>query len=218
MFAFYSIVAIAVAAVPGASFAQETTVVLSSTMFPAGASKKVKPVTVCEALADRKAFNGKPVAIVGRIDCGSSLIDHVCFLAEDRCEQPVTTDGYTWPNKVVIVDSWEEGMPKPPSATPEINRDTLVRKLSLVRQSTALGVHKEPRFKTEGRTITFSHFADVNDEWGVAYGLIFIVPRPGKDKCGTEIECGGFGGAPAALITAPGSLRTVKDDEHAGPK
>lgn len=186
-------------------------------LVPVKARKKAKPVTVCEALANRKKFSGKPLAIVGRMDCGISLVDHVCFLAQDHCEQPVTTDGYAWPNKVLIVDYSEEGMPKPPATTPEIDQNTLMKTLSLIRKTATLGLHREPRFKTEGRTITFSHFADVNDEWGMAYGLVFTAPNLRKDDCGDEIGCGGFDGAPIAVITLPNAVRTLGGDNDSKP-
>jgi hypothetical protein len=176
-------------------------------------SKKLKPVTVCEALAHRKRFSGKPIAIIGRIDCGSSLIGHICFLAEDRCEQPVRSDGYTWLNEVMIIDYWEQGMPKPPAIMPEIDQNTLARKLSMVRKSTTLGWHKEPRFKTSGRSITFSHFARTDDEWVLAYGILFT-PLKLKDNCGVDMGCNRFDGAPAALITTPDALRTLASGSH----
>ena len=48
-------------------------------LVPVRRPKKKQPVTVCESLADRNKFSGEPVAIVGRIECGASLIDQVCF-------------------------------------------------------------------------------------------------------------------------------------------
>jgi hypothetical protein len=182
-------------------------------LIPVKRPKKEKPVTVCESLADHKKFSGKPIAIVGRIECGASLIDHVCFLVEDRCDQPNRTDGHAWPNKVLIVNYWEEGMPKPPSTIPEIDQATLVKKLSLVGKSTVLGLHKEPRFKAEGQTVTFSHLADVKDEWGIAYGLFFTTPKLRKGDCDDESGCGGFDGAPVALITLPNALRPLNADD-----
>jgi hypothetical protein len=185
--------------------------------FSVKREKRTKPVTVCDALADRNKFNGKPVAIVGRVDCRRSIIDQVCFLAEDRCEQPVTADGYAWPNKVLIVDYWEEGMPRPPSRS-VIDQDTLAKKLALVRKSTTLGSHKEPRFKAEDRTSTKSDVADVNDEWGMAYGVVFTTPNLRKDNCGDEIGCGGFDGAPIALITVRNALKKLGGGNNARPK
>jgi hypothetical protein len=175
-------------------------------IVPSKKHDKAKPVTVCESLANRKKFSGKPIAIVGRIECGASLIDHVCFLAEDRCEQPVRTGDYTWPNQVFIANYWEEGTPKPPSLMPEIDQATLLKKLSLVNKSTKLGLHEEPRFRAEGNTIVFSHRANVNDEWGIAYGLFVAAPKLRELGCEDELGCGGFDGAPVALITLPDAL------------
>src|SRR5205085_626494 len=116
-------------------------------MFGVKKLKKEKPVTVCESLARFNEFNGKPIAIVGRIECGTSRIDHICFLVEDRCERPVRTDGYVWPNKLLIIDYWDEGMPKPPSTAPAIDLNALVRKLSMLRKATTRSVDPQPRFK-----------------------------------------------------------------------
>ena len=180
-------------------------------------SRDVQLLSVCEILSDLQKYRGKDLAILGRIDCGNSLIDHVCFLAEDRCERPLTIEGHVWPNQVLIVDNWEEGIPKPPTRKPEITQDTLVQKLSLVRRRTKLGLHKEPRFKNKGHTITFSHMADVNDEWAVAYGMLFAASKLRKPPCNDEIGCGGFLGAPVALIITVENLHTLKDDKHQTP-
>src|SRR4051794_35583456 len=106
-------------------------------------------------------------------------------------------------------------MPKPPSTMLAIDQAALSKKLSLVGKSTTLGLHKEARFKTEGQSITFSHLADVKDEWGIAYGLFFTAPKLRKDGCGDELGCGGFDGAPVALVTLPDALRPLSNDKKA---
>ena len=100
-------------------------------------------------------------------------------------------------------------MPKPPAHTPEIDPDVLAQKMSALHRSTRPSVHKEPRFKTQGSTITFSHMADVNDEWGVAYGLLFAAPKLRSENCGDALGCGGFDGAPVVLIVTPDNLRSL---------
>ena len=172
----------------------------------------VKPVTVCEVLGDMPQYSGKDVAILGRLDCSISLIDRTCFLAQDQCERPITTEGHVWPSKILVADYWEEGMPKPPSGNPQIDEPSLIEKLLLLRKTTKLSLHKEPQFKPEGRTITFTRFADVKDEWGIAYGKVFSTPKLKKDNCGDEMGCGGFHGAPVGLIINPNSLRSFKDE------
>jgi hypothetical protein len=176
--------------------------------------RPAKPVTVCEVLSDLPKYSGKDVAILGRLDCDIGLIDRTCFLAQDQCERPITTEGYDWPTKLLVGDYWEEGMPKPPSGNPQIDELTLIEKLSLLRKTTKLGLHKEPQFKTEGRTITFSHFADLKDEWGIAYGRIFSTPKLKKDNCDDAVGCGGFHGAPAGLIIGSDGLRSFKDEAY----
>jgi hypothetical protein len=67
-----------------------------------------------------------------------------------------------------------------------------------------------------GQTITFSQLADVADEWGIAYGLFFTAPKLRKDDCDNELGCGGFDGAPVALITLPNAL--LPFNTHNAPK
>ncbi|MGC4051251.1 MAG: carboxypeptidase-like regulatory domain-containing protein [Paludibaculum sp.] len=172
----------------------------------------VKPMTVCESLANRKKLAGKPVAIVGRIECGASFIDHNCFLVEDRCVRPVTSDGGVWPNQVYLLDYWEEGTPRPPSSWPKFDESVLAQKLSLIGRSTTLGMHREPSFKMDGSGLMYAGSAEVKDEWGIAYGTFFSAPRLQKPGCEDEVGCGGFIGAPAALITLPHGLLSITSD------
>jgi hypothetical protein len=76
-------------------------------------AQPVNLLPVCELLAQSKSFNGEPVAVLGQLDCQNSVIDHTCFLAEDRCAVPVTAEGYTWPNKVFLQDDGELAPPLP---------------------------------------------------------------------------------------------------------
>jgi hypothetical protein len=177
------------------------------------AQQKLTPVTVCEVLSNLNKFSGKPVVIVGRLDCSWSLIDHTCYLSEDQCKRPVTTEGYVWPNQIIFKDNWKEGMPKPPTGNPEITDAAVLRKISSLRKTTKLGFHKEPRFKQEKGALTFSEMADVKDEWGVAYGRVFTAPKLKKDNCDdNEVGCGGFEGAPAVLIMKREFVRTYQDE------
>ena len=50
--------------------------------------------TVCEVLADPTAYDGKGVALMGRLDdpaFGGS------WLSQDRCGSALITDGHKWP-------------------------------------------------------------------------------------------------------------------------
>jgi hypothetical protein len=51
----------------------------------------------------------------------------------------------------------------------------------------------------------------------MAYGLVFTAPKLLRDNCGDEMGCGGFDGAPIALITTPDSLRTLGANKDATP-
>ena len=166
-------------------------------------NERAKPITVCEVLANLRDHNGKAVAVLGRLDHVVSLIDGRSFLAEDRCEHPLVTDGYRWPNKILIWQ-WEEGLPKPPQNTPEIDHETLVEKLLFVRKGTALHFYEASRREMEGRT--------TQDVWGSAYGSIFVATKLERG-CKSQLGCGGFYGAPALIVVQPNSVRSVKDEE-----
>jgi len=160
----------------------------------------VRMLTVCELLADRQALHDKNVAVVGRLDCGHSLIDNPCRLTADRCDRTIITpDGHRWPNQVYLGD-WEEGAPRPAHTDFHIDQAVLDQKLSLLRSTTKLGFHKEPRYKTEGRVIVFSHREDVRDKWAVAFGRVYSPRGLAWDKCGDHPACGGYYEAPVALI------------------
>lgn len=212
----HTIAALCFALLPVASLAQSTPS-SPARPIPDTTNNNVKPLTVCEALANWKQLIGKPVAIVGRIDCGASLIDHNCFLVEDRCDRPVSSEGGVWPNQVYIMNAWEEGMLKPPSSWPKFDEAVLAQKLSLIGGSTTLGMHRSPRFKTDGSGLKYAGSVEVKDEWGIAYGTFFTATRLRKPGCDEEVGCGGFIGAPAALITLPrGLLPITRDGKVAG--
>jgi len=73
-------------------------------------------------LADLKKFSGKAIAIAGRLDCSWSLADRTCHLAEDRCERSAVVRGSLWPSRILLVDYWKQGMPKPPADKPQIEK------------------------------------------------------------------------------------------------
>ena len=83
-------------------------------------------LTVCEVLGDISRYADTAVAVFGR--------------------------GHTRSNKIEIRAEWEEGMPKPPSDGPKLQTPVLA-KLSVVRGTTKLGSHQEPRFKADGHRI-----------------------------------------------------------------
>jgi hypothetical protein len=57
----------------------------------------------------------------------------------------------------------------------------LAAKLVEVRKTNVLGTHREPVCKNVENHLTFSHFADVSNEWAVVYGMLVKVPEEGED-------------------------------------
>lgn len=100
-------------------------------------------------------------------------------------------------------------MPKPPSARPKLKPSVVARKLSIVRTTTDLGTHQQPRFKVDGNSIVYSHAAAVPNRWAIVYGRIASAPGLNED-CGAE-GCGGDD-APLAIIAEPYNVHTLSED------
>jgi hypothetical protein len=150
---------------------------------------RVKVLTVCEVLADVSRYEDTVIAVVGQLARSVSLKDHNEYLSQERCQRPVVTHGHAWSDRIQIWTHWEEGMPAPPSDSPRLDPAVVGGKLSLVRKTTRLGIHQEPRFTIEGQVIKYSHTATVPNEWAVAYGRVVRSPRLDED-CGRK-GCGG---------------------------
>ena len=172
---------------------------------------QVEILTVCEVLGDVNRYADTAVAVVGRMERSVGLIDHYEFLSQDRCAHPVVTHGHVWSNKIEVWVDWEEGMPKPPGNTPKLRWAAVSAKLSLVRKTTQLSSHQEPRFNAEGH---WSPAAAPN-EWCVVYGRIVRLPELDED-CSTE-GCGGDD-VPLMLIAEPGEVRPLRGDGKPLPR
>jgi hypothetical protein len=169
---------------------------------------QVKVRTICEVLGDVRQYADAAVAVVGQLERSVSLIDHYEYLSQDRCGRPVVTSGHKRSNKIQTWTNWEEGMPQPPRDSPKLNQAVVAAKLSVVRRTTRLGFHQEPRFKTEGRSITYSHTVTVPNEWAVVYGRIMRLPAVDEDS-----GSGGSGGdhMPLMVIAEPHQVHKLTD-------
>jgi len=130
--------------------------------------------TVCEVLKNPSAYEYKPVAVVGRFERSVSLIDSLEYLAQEGCGTGRAT-------RILITTDHYDG-PAPPNDRPDLDPGNLAGKLANVRKTTALGTHKEPRYKMVDNRITFSEFVDVPNEWAVVYGRLAKIPEPGQDE------------------------------------
>jgi hypothetical protein len=166
-------------------------------------------LTVCEVLGDVARYANTAVAVAGRMERSVSLIDHYEFLSQDRCERPVITHGHAWSDRIQVWTGRQAGMPKPPGNRPKLEPSVLASKLSVLRQTTPLGSHKEPQFKSDGHAIVFSQIADVPNAWAVVYGRIVRVPDLNKN-CGAE-GCGGDD-VPLVIVAEPYNIHELRDD------
>jgi len=130
--------------------------------------------TVCEVLRNPSAYKNKPVAVVGRFERSVSLMDSYEYMSQDRCGTGRAT-------RILIATDRDDGS-APPKDRPNLDPSGLAAKLAEVRKTTALGTHKEPRFKMVDNRITFSEFVDVPNEWAVVYGRLAKIPEPGQDE------------------------------------
>ena len=166
------------------------------------AREKVKPLTVCEILADTKRFGSTPVAVLGRLDCPSSM-ENACYLIEDRCDRPVVSADHTWPSKIWI----EFIRPAAPKSKVEVDQAILSERLSVVRKSTKLGTHRIVLFKGKNGVVVPDRWSDQPDEWTLAYGRILITKALQH-----------YSGAAAALEVNPNDMRHFKDEEYPASK
>jgi len=174
---------IAVAMLPGALLGQE----------------RVRPVTVCEALANAKRLStSSPVGVLGRLYCPPSF-ENACWLTEDHCDQPVLYAGRTWPSKI-----WIEFI-QPETLQLKIDPAVLREKLSVIRKTTKLGMHQTMLFKSKDGVIIPNGWCNEPDEWAVVYGRISITKALQH-----------YSGA--AVAVSRSGFQVIKDEDYAEPK
>jgi len=156
------------------------------------------PVTVCEILASPQQFNGKNVAVLGRL----GRTNEGWWLGEDDCGSKIVQEGYTWPN-LVWVECCYEPAPDPPSGSLRLGDVFVAAKLKQVKETTKL------RYQT--------------DAWVVAYGRIETRSelRPPRGTGPNRDWGNGFGhlrGAPMQIVIKEKNVHTIRDDASAGQK
>ena len=148
-------------------------------------TRPVEVVTVCEVLNDRASFNGRFVAVVGRL----SATDEGRWL-KDQCERPTKTDNYVWSDMISL-----EYDPEAPTARPHdfaIDQEVVDKKVAELKS----------RFKRS---------KDL--EWGIAYGRIAtqedlqIIRR--RDGTVAPDGFGHLGAAPAMIVYRQKDLKTI---------
>jgi hypothetical protein len=124
---------------------------LGSQLLPAG-EPPLQPVTVCEALQNLAAYDGKVVALVGRFSSRQTGR----WLGEQKCGQKLVTGDHAWPNAFWV--SYDPAAaPKPPPVL-AVDGVLLAQKLRQVKAATSL---------TEFRFGSSDY-----DSWAVIYGRI----------------------------------------------
>jgi hypothetical protein len=163
--------------------------------------ERVKPVTVCEVLANAKRLStSSPVGVLGRLYCPPSL-ENACWLTEDHCDQPVVYAGRAWPSKIWI----EFIQPETVLLKVEVDRAVLREKLSVIRKTTKLGMHQTMLFKSKDGVIVPNGWGDEPDKWAVVYGRISITKALQH-----------YSGAAVAI--SRNDLQVIKDEDYEEPK
>ena len=111
------------------------------------ADPPLTPVTVCEILADLPAYEGKPVAVLGRF----SFRRDGRWIGEQACATGVTGPAMLW------LDEDGPGGPKPPEDT-EIEAAALNTKFASMTKRTTLG--------------KFRFGSTDYDRWAVVFGRV----------------------------------------------
>ncbi len=157
---------------------------------------RVKVQTVCDILLDQGKFNGKAVAVLGRL----IATDEGAWLTEDDCGRKVEAQGIP-----LDVSVWIEqrGTPSGTPGTPVLDQDSLKLKLAQAAKATRLGKHVQFQCTISGKEGKLEcGWPEVQDQWVIAYGRVETQGDRGY----------GFGhlnGAPAQVI-AQGELILIE--------
>jgi hypothetical protein len=92
----------------------------------------VRPVTVCEVLANLDTYRGKTVAVVGRL--GGT--DEGVWLAQDNCDHELQSNGFIWPNMLWITTN--SHAPSPAEGSRLIDKKVLEEKVLQLAAGTKL--------------------------------------------------------------------------------
>ena len=162
------------------------------------ADPALKPVTVCEVLQDLPAFNGKAVAVVGRL----SFRQTGRWLGEQKCPHALVIGGHEWPNALWI--TYDPAAPTPPDVL-AVDAPMLAQKLRAVQLDTSLG---EIRFGSPDY-----------DRWAVVYGRVETrkdLVSPAAD--GAHKNGYGYGASsPARLVCHGEALVVFLNDDATMP-
>ena len=143
----------------------------------------LKPVRVCEVLADLSARDGKVVAVLGRF----SFRENGRFIGEDACDPTPAAGDPARPSVLRVV--FDPKSAPPLAARLELDAADVYPPLKLIRQRTALG-----KFR----------FGSVEyDRWAVVFGRI---------EAGSAIKTASKPPAPAQIVCRGESAVLVISD------
>ncbi len=168
------------------------------------------PITVCELLADPIAYDGKEIALLGKL--ADSHFDGV-WLAEDNCPAQLISDGYVWPNRVWITGG--SSAPIPPHGLLVLDPEALNQKLESVRKTTFLKMEEAVFITKQG-----AEPGMFRQNWAVIFGRIEARPQLQRPWPYPNRKWGnGFGqsnSAPVQIIRNQENEFYIPDPEHAG--
>jgi hypothetical protein len=119
---------------------------------------------------------------------------------------------HVWPNKIWLED-WPEKAPRLPVPVFRVDEAILAFKLAALRESTILTKHPRLTLTQEGVVTK----ADIEDEWGVAFGRVILRNLKPNSNCTHAAGCGGFNETPVTLVVDFNNVRIFRNADASQP-
>lgn len=167
------------------------------------ADSKLKPVTVCEVLENLPQYEGKTVAVVGRL---SSNIFDGAWLSEGGCSSRVAPGGANWPYAIFLACL---GQAQPPKLGIKLSLDeqVLQQKLDRLRKTTILGYQDTVAIPDRGKGLKKTR---QKETWSIVYGRISAA-RQGESPWFGAVH------ARAQLCAAEGARVDIEEPDSQHP-
>ena len=189
---------------------------VASVYSEAASPRDSTPVTaVCDLIRHAASYNKRDVIAIGRLDCSSSLVDTVCFLAEDECDRPIVTNNHRWPTKTLL--QIERSSADDPEGNLRPDDPRIADKLASLQKSTKLSSHRQFVLRQGKDGKMTPDYITAPDRWGIVYGRVHFSKKQLQSENDCEGPAGdscGFYGAPVLIRTSTNAVMALAQDGH----